>query len=342
MRFYHRGKSGIFAQLFVGIWIFGALIFTVWILQRRDIPETIRYGVSFSKLHADELGLDWRETYLVLLDELGVRRVRLSAHWTMIEPMRDIYDFSALDFQMQNARERDVSVILALGKKAPGWPECHIPSWAGPLSWNEQKEEIRQYIGAVVNRYKDYPNLQYWQVENEPFLDFARHICGDPDEEFIQEEILLVRTLDPSHEILLTDGGEFGTWYKARKYGDIFGSTLYLYVWTQKIGYWRYPINAAFFRAKLNIVEALFGEKRSILAELGLEPWLNSPIVEASLDEQLQRMSVARFDEIIALASETSFETQYLWGAEWWYYMKVNGHPEFWRRASALFRVYNE
>ncbi len=338
MRFV-RGKAGILSQLVVGVWIFGALFFFIWIVQRRSVPDSLSYGVSFSKLHADELGLNWKEAYVALLDELGVRRVRLSAHWTMIEPERDSYDFSALDFQMQEARERNVSVILALGKKAPGWPECHIPKWVGTMPWDEQKEEIRQYIGLVVNRYKDYPNLQYWQVENEPFLDFARHLCGDPDEAFIQDEVLLVREIDPLHPILLTDGGEFGTWHKARKYGDIFGSTLYVYVWTQKIGYWRYPINAAFFRAKLNIVEALFGTKPSILAELGLEPWLNSPIVDASIEEQLLRMNIERFDEIIALAAQTSFQEQYLWGAEWWYYMKLNGHPEFWQKAKALIRT---
>lgn len=306
-------------------------------LSIRDVPTDQVYGVSFSKLHATELGLDWKKAYRAVLDDLGVRRLRLSAHWPMVEPERDVYDFSDLDYQMRLASEKNASVILAFGKKSPGWPECHIPPWVGDMAWEEQKMEIRQYITAIVERYKDYPNLLYWQVENEPFLDFARHICGEPDEAFVAEEVALVRSLDPERKIVLTDGGEFGLWYKARRYADVFGSTMYLYVYTNYIGYWRYPIGAGFFRAKQNLMDAFFGVKPAISVEVGLEPWLHQPIIDTPIEEQLRRMDMERFNEILSFASRSGFSEHYLWGVEWWYYMREKGYPEFWNEAKKLF-----
>jgi salicylate hydroxylase len=47
----------------------------------------------FSKFRADELGILWKETFISILDDLKVRKFRLSAHWPMIEPQKDNFDF---------------------------------------------------------------------------------------------------------------------------------------------------------------------------------------------------------------------------------------------------------
>lgn len=316
----------------------GVIIGGVWLMQMRTIPTSFTWGASFSKLHSDELGLDWRDVYEAILTELKVKRMRLSAHWPLIEPERDVYDFSVMDYQMRRAREEGVSVILAVGRKSPGWPECHIPHWVGSMEREEEKREIRQYLTKVVERYKDYPNITYWQIENEPFLHFARHICGEPDEEFYKEELALVRGIDPDTPILATDGGEFGFWYKAHKYADAFAPTMYLYVYTRHIGYWRYPVSPAWFRWKLNMLEWFSGETKPKLSiEVGLEPWLKEPIVNVSLEGQLEKMNMERFEEVLQFARATSFAEHYLWGLEWWYYMREKGHPEFWNRGKELY-----
>ncbi len=308
-----------------------------YLVSRRDVLPISPYGVSFSKLHADELGLEWKEVYLALLDDLGVRKLRLSAHWPMIEPEEDRFSFEELDFQMQEAEKRGAKVILAVGRKTPGWPECHTPVWIEGKSVEEERRHRLSYIQAIVERYRDSSALHRFQVENEPFLNYARHLCGEPDEKFFAQEVALVRSLDPHHPIVVTDGGEFGLWYKARSHADVFGSTMYLYVYTHYLGYFRYPISGAFFRLKQNILDILTGEKPSISIEVGLEPWLNQPIVETTLEEQLQRMNMGRFEEILLVARESGFSEHYLWGAEWWYYMKLKGHPEFWERARSEF-----
>lgn len=322
--------------------VVGALAIAGYALARRDIPTTVTYGLSFSKLHADELGLDWKEAYGAILTELRPKHLRLSAHWPMVEPEDGKFDFTVLDYQMEEARKRGADVILAVGRRAPGWPECHVPPWALDLSKEEREAQILSYVAAVVERYKDAPNLRYFQIENEPFLHFAPQYCGEFDRAFLEKEIALARSLAPQSKLLVTDSGEMGKWHGAWRAGDVFGTSVYLYVWYPPFGPVRYPIGPGFFRAKQNIAEFFLGKKPIMLIELGLEPWLNKPIVNASLDEQLARMGHDKVDEILSFASRTGFSEQYLWGAEWWYYMAaVHGDDWYWERFKAVFDASN-
>lgn len=84
-------------------------------------------------------------------------------------------------------------------------------------------------------------------------------------------------------------------------------------------------------------MELMFEKKKSILIELSLEPWLLEPIVNAPIETQMERMSIGKFDEIIDFAKKTGFDEQYLWGAEWWYWMKTQGNDEYWNHAKGLF-----
>ena len=119
------------------------------------------YGASFSRFHTDELKLDWKETYLALLNDLGVKHFRFSAHWPTTEPKEGQYNFSELDFQMSKARDKGATVIIAVGRRLPGWPECHIPDWARDLTWTEQQARILKLIRTTVERYKDHGNIIY-------------------------------------------------------------------------------------------------------------------------------------------------------------------------------------
>ena len=48
-------------------------------------------------------------------------------------------------------------------------------------------------------------------------------------------------------------------------------------------------------------------------------------------------MGVDKFKEMINFSSKTGFDTFYLWGVEWWYWLKLNGHDELWLEAKKLF-----
>ncbi len=130
--------------------IFLALIAILALLSYRPAPAKIEYGVSFSTLFAQQLGLDWKKVYLATLDDLGVRKLRLAAYWPMIEPSRATYDYSVMDFQVHEASKRNASIILAIGRRLPRWPECHVPEWAHPLSWEELSQKFRDCASVVL------------------------------------------------------------------------------------------------------------------------------------------------------------------------------------------------
>lgn len=326
------------------------VVLTLYLLSRDyHNHKDVFYGVSFSRFHSDELKLDWKEVYLAILNDLKVKKFRFSAHWHLTEPEQGKYNFEELDFQMKEAQRAGASVILAVGRRLPGWPECHVPEWVekdhqelsadGVQLTDSGKDFLLKYVETVVNRYKSYDNILYWQVENEPYLAFfSRFRCGKLDEEFLKKEIDLVRSLDPSRPIIVTDSGEFGLWNKAYQSGDVFGTSMYLYIWNRTLGPLRYPITPGFFRIKRNLIEKLNDPKQAIVIELSAEPWLLQPIVETPIETLLERMGIDKFNEMIEFSSKTSFDTFYLWGAEWWYYMKGKDHPEFWQRASELFK----
>jgi hypothetical protein len=312
----------------------------VWFLAARaPYPEQYQYGVSFNTLYADELGLEWEEVYVAILEDLGVRHLRLAAHWPMVSPEEGEWNFTELDRQLELAAQYDAEVVFALGRRLPRWPECHVPGWAAQKSWEEQQELIIEYITEVVERYKDKETIRYWQVENEPFLTvYAVEECGDLDKAFLDRELALVRELDPSRPVFVTDSGNLGTWYGAYSRGDAFGTSVYVHLWNETTGPIETLLPPEAYVAKRKAMELVFGEKETMLIELSVEPWLNLPVVETELAVQLERMNLEKFEEILSYARETRLAKQYLWGAEWWYWLKeTQEHPEMWERARELY-----
>lgn len=307
-------------------------------LSKKPKPESITYGMSFNTMYAEELGLDPRETYDAILNELGVRHLRLAAHWPMIEPRRGEYDFSEIDYQVSRAEAVGAEVVLAVGRRLPRWPECHIPKWATELSQEERDTEQLEYMEAVINRYKGSTAVTVWQVENEPFLEvFAFEHCGKLDEAFLAREVALVRSLDGTRPILVTDSGNLGTWQGAYRAGDMFGTSVYVHFWNPELGQFRTFLPPWFYRVKDNLMGMLYGDKPTVLIELSAEPWLVEPVVDVPLEVQFTRMNLEKLEDILIYAEGTHFEYQYLWGAEWWYWLKLQERDEMWERGKRLF-----
>ncbi len=331
---------------YFGLALLGLVILvscSLFFLAQKEKPDTITYGMSFNTLYADELGLDWKETYDAILDELKVRNLRLAAHWPMIQPTGEEYNFVELDYQVKRAEEVGANVVLAVGRRLPRWPECHIPKWAQELSQEERNEAQIRYMETVVNRYKSSPAVTVWQVENEPFLSaFAFEHCGELDTDFLDKEIALVRSLDGTRPILVTDSGNLGTWRGAYSRGDMFGTSVYVHFWNPELGQFRTFLPPWFYRVKDNLMEIFYGEKKTVLIELSAEPWLLEPVVDVPVETQFTRMNLEKFEDIITYAQGTHYDTQYLWGAEWWYWLHLQGRDEMWNRGKALFEKSSE
>ncbi len=312
--------------------------FSLYLFARKPVPEHITYGISFNAPYTHELGLDEREVFDAFIDELGVRNLRLSAHWPLIEPRKDMYDFGWLDYQVKRAEGAGATVILGVGRRLPRWPECHIPKWAAENTWEEQKAELREYITAVVSRYKGSSAITHWQVENEPYLGmFAREHCGELDEAFLEEEIALVRSIDGTRPVLVTDSGNLGTWSGAYKNGDAFGTSVYVYFWNPDIGKFKTVLPPWFYRVKEGFMRFMYGTKDTMLIELSLEPWLLEPVADVPMSVQFSRMNPDTLNEILEYAKATRYDRQYLWGGEWWYWLKERGEPAMWEQGKELF-----
>ncbi len=299
--------------------------------------EDISYGVTFSRKYAQDLGLDWQETYLSLLDDLGVRKMRIVAYWDLVEAESGSYDFDGLDWKIEEAEKRNIEIVPVVGIKVPRWPECHIPLWAEDIGKEKQQEKILKMIEAVVSRYKNSPAIVRWQVENEPFLDFGE--CPWYDKSFLLKEIELVRTLDPDTPIIITESGELSSWFSGAKLGDIVGVTMYRRTWWHRAGgfYFKYPVTPVHYYRKAELVRKIFN-KEVVCVELQAEPWGPSPTYVLSLEEQERSMNLEMFKENIEFAEKTGISEFYLWGSEWWYWMKKeHNRPEFWEEARKLF-----
>ena len=316
-----------------------ALLFGYFNLSGPAPREDVALGMTFSSRYATDLGLDWQETYLALLDDIGVRKLRLPVYWDLVESTEGTYDWSILDWQLDEAEKRGATVILTLGQRVPRWPECHIPGWAKAYD-EKRKQALLHFIGKTVERYKDRASVITWQVENEPFLVFFGD-CPAFDAAFLDEEIAFVRKLDPSRPILLTDSGELSLWYQAAKRGDIFGTTLYRHIWKSGFGYVTYPIGPNFFRFKEGMVRAFSKQENFIVIELQAEPWANGWVGSVSLEEQFKTMDETKLRENVEYAKRVGFPEIYLWGGEWWYFLKEKrDYPAVWTTGKELFQAH--
>ncbi|PIR69476.1 MAG: hypothetical protein COU47_02775 [Candidatus Niyogibacteria bacterium CG10_big_fil_rev_8_21_14_0_10_46_36] len=313
----------------VGLFFFLLLIVYSVLAAFTPVKKTKAYGITFSAFYAERFGIDWKEAYTAILDDLGARNIRLSAYWNEVEPIENVFDFSNLDWQIQEAERRNARIILAIGKKLPRWPECHVPEWIEELAPEDRHEKLLHYIAEVVLRYKDSSAITLWQIENEPFLPFGE--CIHTTEEELENELALVRGLD-SRPILLSGSGEFSLWTKELRRADVFGSTMYRTVWDDRLKrHITYPFPASWYRAKQTLARLFGGNKPMLVIELQGESWNKKMTYELPVEAQYISMNPEQFQAVLSYASHTGFDTFYLWGVEWWYWLKTTQNdPRMW------------
>jgi len=293
--------------------------------------DKVELGVTFSSRYAQDINVDWQANFIAMLDDLGVRKIRIPIYWDLVEKEKGQYDFSQLDWQLQEAAKRQAEIILVVGQKVPRWPECAIPSWAQNDD-QIRKTRLLKFINTVVERYKKESAVKYWQVENEPFLGFG--ICPPLDVPLLDMEIGLVHLIDPSRKVIVTDSGELSLWISAAKRADVFGTTMYRTIWKEGLGYFTYPIGPRFFHFKKWLAHLFSGQENFIVIELQTEPWVAGWTINRPLEEQFQSMNAGQLKENVEFAQKVGFSEVYLWGVEWWYWLKVEkNHPELWNQA---------
>lgn len=308
-----------------------------WVTDRFFSQPTsnIKYGLTFSTYYSRSLGLQPPELYRAVIEDLKVKKIRLPVYWNAVETTPGHFDFREID-ELLKITPPETQIILAIGYKVPRWPECFPPPWVQGLSREGKQAEVLQMLHQTVNHFKGIPQIKAWQVENEPELAFGP--CELLPSSFLKDETGLVRSLD-TRPIITTDSGELTLWMGALKFADKMGISMYRRVYDKNLGYISYPIPPLFYRFKTALLPKLWAGKTKeiIVSELQTEPWMSkgSPL-NTPLEEQISGFSLKNFRDTLAYASRTGFSEQYLWGVEWWYWMKTQGHPEYWNFAKTL------
>ena len=330
----HRKKIIIELAVFC---LFGILV--VW-LYFADFSQGAKmdYGVTFSSKYTQELGLNWPSVYLEILNDLKVRDFRLVLYWDEAEKERGVYDWSGLDWQLDELAKVNGRAIVALGERVPRWPECHTPAWANNLSREEKQVALNNFVEQAVNHYKNQPAIISWQVENEPFLN-SFGICQDLDKTAFRKEVATVRAND-TRPIVITESGELSTWLGGGIIGDQVGTSVYRVVWNKTVGYFYYPLPPAYYYLKAKLINFLTGEAKFFVSEMQMEPWSEGQLVIfLPLEKQLQGMDVVKFKNNLEYSKRVGLGPVYLWGVEWWYWLKEKENDSsLWNTAQEIWR----
>jgi hypothetical protein len=312
------------------IWFFVLLTLVVgtsygiarwYIWHNQDKP--LRAGVTFVAPYARHLDLDPQQTMQALIDEMGVRQFRLVSYWNIHEPEKDKYDFSELDWQFRYAEAANAKVSLAIGLRQPRWPECHMPTWAMDMEMREWLPHLKEYMRVVIERYKDSPALESYQLENEFFMKVFGD-CPDHTRERLVEEYEFVKQLDPSKPVIISRSNNAAGLPLYAPRPDLFAVSIYKRVWDKTITkrYFEYPFPAWFYGLLAGAGELVTG-RDMIIHELQAEPWAPTGTKEASLEEQDKSLNPTRLRDRFRYGEATGMREMYLWGAEWWYWRKV-------------------
>lgn len=316
----------------VGFTYAGSLYYTV---KHRNEP--LKIGATFIPNYAKYFGLEPEETMDAMINDLGVDRLRLVSYWKDIERVEGEYDFSELDWQFKKAEETNTEISLAIGLRQPRWPECHMPAWGLNKDRAYWEPKLMKFIEATVNRYKDSPVLESYQLENEFFMTVFGE-CPDHSRDRLVAEYELVKRLDPDTKLVITRSNNWGGVPINEPTPDQFGVSVYKRVWDSTLTkrYFEYPYPSWFYSALAGYGEMISG-KDMIIHELQTEAWMPPGYQMnriSDIPEQNKSLNAERLEKRIQYGIDSGIKTIDLWGAEWWLWRKEKaGDPSLWNAA---------
>ncbi len=306
--------------------------------------QPVEFGATFVPNYARYFELDPQETMQAMIDDIGIRRFRLVSYWKDIERTPGQYDFTELDWQFDKVERSGGHIALAIGLRQPRWPECHGPQWAMDKPMSEWKEDLKVFMGVVIDRYKDRPALVEYQLENEFFLSVFGE-CPDFTRERLVDEFNFVKNRDPNTPVTISRSNNALGIPIGDPRPDKFAVSVYKRVWDKTLTkrYFEYPFPAWFY-GSLAGWGKIFTGKDLYIHELQTEAWLADgyKMKDAPIDELYKSLNPDRLKGRIEYGADSGMKTIDLWGAEWWYHMKTKRNaPELWDTAKEEISHYN-
>jgi hypothetical protein len=98
------------------------------------------------------------ERAATMMEEAGVRWLRMDFLWADVEPEQGHFDFERYDRIVETLTKHHIRVLGILE---------YNPLWR-PVNWNNAPDPATYllYVGSVVHHFKD--RVKYWEVWNEP------------------------------------------------------------------------------------------------------------------------------------------------------------------------------
>ncbi|MCU0548217.1 MAG: beta-galactosidase [Leptolyngbya sp. Prado105] len=305
-------------------------------------------GTTFSQLQCSYLGLNYQETFRQICN-LGIGRVRLCSYWNELEPSRNQFDFTKLDWLLDESDRCGIEVVLTVGMKAPRWPEFHFPDWLKAEQDTEDNskpldshpaiaDRTLQLVDRVVNHTRTARGLRYWQVENEPLTQLEITAGRFLSPEFVHQEVTLVRRLAlPNQKILLTNAISLPSplaeddiaFQESLAVADAVGINVYTRVPDGDLGY--LEPQEDYWKKLQDWQQALQQQgKEAWIAEAQAEPWEPNQLV-AMDDIYYPSASPERMTELISMVRNLGYSPVLLWGSEYWHWHQKNGRSHWWQ-----------
>ena len=321
-------------------------------LSSRSSTPQVKYGFSWSFENADWYGLNSRDAYVKLLDEVKFDWVRLSIFWDRHVKDGEL-NLGEIEFAIREAEKRDIKVIVVVGAKTPYHPEYHLPdNIKNQIKFGDTitvdhpiADDLLEIDRIVVQELSKYPNISYWQVENEPFLANIDNLKIGPD--LLGAEVDVVRGNDLGHRpIILNHVGpaafdrQYKKLFEIMKPGDILGVNSYLK--TQGVNLFSVSVFGREIRVPWPkwlfwpvqswvFLSPDYTRLRSEAAEKGLDLW----VLEMQADPYVRSISEAQRKDYFFDTGDISRGNDYLeasgvdsigfWGAAFWLYRERIG-----------------
>ncbi len=317
-------------------------------IPRRIYDKSFRpnYGVSFSFEQSGWYGVPPREGFSKLITDYKFNWVRLPFFWDQMVDEDGNLKIDDLVWAIEEAKKRNVRIVVALGAKTPYYPEYHLPKYVeSKLKFGEVIDvnspvagDILEIDRKVVEALSHFDNIIAWQVENEPLLRNINDLQIDPS--LVRQEVGVVRAIDAKKRPIILNTSSSGLVTKSAdqllkilKPGDIFGVNAYFK--TQGV----YLVNVNLFdnQVKINWPVGFYWSVQSwlffspdyqsakkIADERGLQLW----VLEMQAEPYIRVIEDADKNEYAFRPSDIGKATDFLrsykvdsigfWGASFW------------------------